>query len=401
MVTQSAETPFLQSANFLRTWSKCQARRCEIEGVALSLDRAPSALPLPKPAPAIKPPVQKAAQETVIDPYANAALAIVRVVASVGKVIHAIQNPPPLVPKAPAAAVKPLPTPPQVPPFDIQDIPGAMRKVGMPVSAKLMERWFNGQLNYSLTDDDERAEIDQNGLPYPPSMFDMNSIKMAWVLGFTRAKNDFDTLTESLLLETPRARETLQKKLAPYKMRQSIRPWQECKGDLQRFHKEFQFQLIDVNASWSERIAVQMYEEVTNRGVPDDLTGALGAFNFYAAITEATFDQQAGTATVTRVAVYVKDNYTFSTNPGKASQYLGHWNKRHVAIQHLYVAAMAAKAPLPNTPVMIGRGADNIFYPVRNSDFRMWQQKHGRGGDFVLYSDCMWVTLRRPITIKL
>lgn len=308
MIVQDEEEPFLQSANFLRTWSKCMGQRCEIEGVALSLDRAPQ--------PATKTVPKKVAG----DPYVNTVLAIAKVASSIGSAVHAIQNPPP-APKRPV-----------VPPFDIQDIPGAMRKLGMPMSATLMERWFSGQLNYSLSDADERAEINQSGFPYPPNMVDTATIMMAWVLGFRRAKNAFDTLTESLMLETPRARGILVNKLTPYKTRQSIQPWLECKGDLQRFHEEFQFQLIDVNASWSERIAVQMYEEMSNNGVPDDLTGALGAFNFYATIAEATFNQQAGTATVTRVAIYVKDHYTFSTTPGNVSQYLGHWNKSHVAI---------------------------------------------------------------------
>ena len=400
MMNQKTEAPFLKSANFLRTWSKCEAERCEIEGVALSLERAPP--PLPVVAPAKVPQSTKpAAKKEPSDPYVNLVLAVAKGVSSVQGVIHALQNPPPLAPKAPAAAPKPPPAAPPVPPFDIQDIPGAMRKVGMPVSAKLMERWFNGQLNYSKNDDDERAEINQDGLPYPSNMIDMTSITMEWVLGFRRAKNAFDTLTESLMLESTAARDILVKKLRPYKTRLSIRPWQECKGDLQRFHKDFQFQLIDVNASWSERIAVQMIEEASNNGVPDDLTGALGAFNFYAAVTEATFNHQAGTATVTRVAIYVKDHYTFVTNQGKASQYLGHWNKSHVAIQHLHAAAMAANTELWDAPVRIGKGADNIYYPVRNNDFRTWQQKHGRGGDFIIYSDCIWVTLRRPITVKL
>lgn len=214
-------------------------------------------------------------------------------------------------------------------------------------------------------------------------------------------KNDFDTLTESLMLETPRARDTLKATLIPYRLRQSIQPCLECKGDFHRFHDRFQFQRIDVNASWSDRIAVQMYEEVSNHGVPDDLTGALGAFNLYAAVAEASFNQQAGTATVTRVAIYVKDNYTFLTTPGKASQYLGHRNKNHVAIHHLHAAAMAANARLVDGPARVGRGANNIFYPVRNSDFRAWQLKHRRGGDFIIYSDRIWVTLRRPITVKL
>ena len=60
----------------------------------------------------------------------------------------------------------------QVPPFDIQQIPEAMRKEGMPISAKLMERWFAGALNYSPTDADEGAELSQDGKPYLESMVD-------------------------------------------------------------------------------------------------------------------------------------------------------------------------------------------------------------------------------------
>ncbi len=407
MIVQDEEEPFLRSTNFLRTWSKCMGQRCEIEGVALSLDRVPPPLTsLPSQSsvtPAAPQPATKTALTKVAgDPYVNTVLAVAKLASSIGSAVHAIQNPSPAPPKALAVApTPPAPKRPVVPPFDIQDIPGAMRKLGMPMSATLMERWFSGQLNYSLSDADERAEINQSGFPYPPNMVDTATIMMAWVLGFRRAKNAFDTLTESLMLETPRARGILVNKLTPYKTRQSIQPWLECKGDLQRFHEEFQFQLIDVNASWSERIAVQMYEEMSNNGVPDDLTGALGAFNFYATIAEATFNQQAGTATVTRVAIYVKDHYTFSPTPGNVSQYLGHWNKSHVAIQHLHAAAMAVNAQLSDAPVRIGKGADNIFYPVRNSDFRAWQQKHGRGGDFIIYSDRIWVTLRRPITINL
>lgn len=190
---EEAETPFLQSANFLRTWARCTAQRCDIEGVALSLDRAPplalqAAPPSVSPAPpqqVTKPVSKKAAS----DPYVNTVLAIAKVSSSIGGAMHVIRNPTPAPAKTfSVAATPPPPKRPTVPPFDIQDIPGAMRKLGMPMSAKLMERWFSGQLNYSKNDADEKAELDQNGAPYPPSMSDTTSITMAWVLRFRRAR---------------------------------------------------------------------------------------------------------------------------------------------------------------------------------------------------------------------
>lgn len=63
-----------------------------------------------------------------------------------------------------------------MPPFDLQEIPGAMRKEFMPVSAKLMEKWFAGPLNYSPTTRDKIKGINQDGQPYPPSMIDTTTI---------------------------------------------------------------------------------------------------------------------------------------------------------------------------------------------------------------------------------
>jgi hypothetical protein len=44
---------------------------------------------------------------------------------------------------------------------------------------------------------------------------------------------------------------------------------------------------------------------------------------------------------------------------------------------------------------------DAVLYPVRNSDFRAWQLKHNRGGDFIIYTDRLTVKLATPITVIL
>ncbi|MGL4481012.1 MAG: DUF6402 family protein [Lactococcus garvieae] len=31
------------------------------------------------------------------------------------------------------------------------------------------------------------------------------------------------------------------------------------------------------------------------------------------------------------------------------------------------------------------------FLPVNNSDFRNWQDKHNAGGDFIVFSDVLWL----------
>ncbi|WP_404822597.1 DUF6402 family protein [Burkholderia metallica] len=49
--------------------------------------------------------------------------------------------------------------------------------------------------------------------------------------------------------------------------------------------------------------------------------------------------------------------------------------------------AGAADIPWVEYPVAVGdvRVAGNVYYPVRNNSFREWQQRHRRGGDFVIF----------------
>ncbi|WP_322063015.1 DUF6402 family protein, partial [Paraburkholderia sp. J63] len=77
-------------------------------------------------------------------------------------------KPPPPLPQPPKEKSAPIKQDViKVPPFDIQEIPDAMRLEHMPISAKLMERWFAGVLNYAPTDADLKAEKNQQGAPYP------------------------------------------------------------------------------------------------------------------------------------------------------------------------------------------------------------------------------------------
>lgn len=99
----------------------------------------------------------------------------------------------PTPPKAPPA---PKPEPaikkPMIKPFDIQDIPGAMDKIGWKYSAKIMRKWFAGELNYSVDDNGDKKAINQNGDPYPPSMVDTTTFTLDWILGYPRAKEKYE-----------------------------------------------------------------------------------------------------------------------------------------------------------------------------------------------------------------
>lgn len=310
----------------------------------------------------------------------------------------------------PPRAPKPIPVKQvkTVPPFDIQEIPGAMRKLHLPVSAALMERWFAGRLNYSRTPDDEKAEIDQDGKPYQRDMYDTTTVKIEWVRKFTRTKEKFDELINEAI-QSERARAQLYTMLTPYKeFYGDIFPEELCKKDPIMLHRHFQFQRVGVDGTFAQKINLLLASQWERSGAPDDLTGALGAFVIYAAIGHANVTWDIKTrqkiATVTGVWVYVKDNYTFTDKPDDRSQYLGHWSRDGVIVMPLDAAAETSPyIPYLDYPVTLGNPLvkGNVYYPVYNSDFRKWALKHQRGGDFVTYSDRVYVPVKPRINITL
>lgn len=387
---------FLKSSNFLRTWTPCEGQPCEMEGVRLSMARPAPAVRRHHPSvqtpprPAQEPPPARPRQNE--DPWVNLALAIGKVAGKASDFKAWLDSPPP----PPAPAPPPAPQAPavrKVPPFDIQDVPKAMRQLGMPMAARLQERWFSGYENYSRSASDLRDEIDQHGVPYARAMVDDTTIKMDWVLSFPRAKKALDDLIKTDV-RSPKALDALKAILGPYRHRHDLMAWNETGSALLAFHRKFQFQLIKVNATWGQRVSSFLERSLTAEGVPDDLTGALGSFNIFAAVRYARFEANPASALVTDLLVYVRDPYEFSDD-----QYLGHWNSSHVAVVPAH--HLAAGSGWLQYPVTQGNvyAKDAVLYPVINKDYRDWRAKHNQGGDFMIYTRPIGVKLDSPIRV--
>ncbi|MGJ7582039.1 DUF6402 family protein [Variovorax sp. RHLX14] len=393
---------YLKSNNFLRLWSERECEVCEVEGVGLSMARPAPPLLYARP---VEVAPERAVKDEPLpkkkvpdDPYLNVFNAILKTADAVADFSDWLKRPPEKMATVAVQKTKALLTPPpskKVPPFDIQDVPKAMRKLHMPMAAKLQERWFAGQANYSQSPGLLQNEIDQNGLPYSPAMVDSTTIKMSWVLSFPRAKKAFEFLIENRL-QTPQALSVLKAALIPYQNRREILGWNIANSDFLSFHQKFQFQLIKVDGTWGQRIAQFLNREATAGGVPDDLTGALGSFNFYVAVRYASFDHAARVASVTDVSIYVRDPYEFSDD-----QYLGHWSASHVAV--VPVHQLQGGEGWLDYPVNDGdiTKKDSVLYPVTNRHYRDWRTKHARGGDFMIYSDRVNIRLKSPIRVVL
>jgi hypothetical protein len=323
------------------------------------------------------------------------------------------------------------------PPFDMLDLPGAMRRMGFQVAAKLARRWFNGRKNIIGNPSDR----------YPDDMVDSKTVS----LDFTLKHGGADAKLRALIAKeiyTSNAIMALKENIHQFVCKQFINQGTAysgeidslklSNGDIQILHKYHQFQ----------RVKVTTLETLDRNATPTDLTAALGNLFYMAAVANAKvysekyYDYSAPTprfccrsrVEVTHIYVYARDSYSFSDKPGgTASQYLGHWNRYGMILVPGAVVADIINSKIgktngnlqwgdhPSTPFMSSiydngfkRPVDiinglfkrshrkqDIYYPVHNNDYNTWRQKYDRGGDFVIYSNLRKITPPTPIQFTL
>lgn len=319
----------------------------------------------------------------------------------------------------------------KIPEFDLQDIPGAMERLGWPVSALVARKWFSGSRHV------------YNDQPNSLQPIDDTSVTLKWALKFGSVKAKFDELLAERIYSA-RAVASV-KAMVAKKVRRTFLDQKSANlsfdttpfmADLRQFHIDWEFQFIDVTTA-NTLDGLHM----------TDLTGTLGNFNIYAALgfVELTaekffdYDKVANTkaycidsqAVVTHVYVYVKDNYSFNDKNSGASQYLGHWNKKDMILSYRAAVSNLVDGDVIHTrmgnstitetkynwdylpPGPIDKPVDrrtglvrkliekDVYYPVYNRSYAEWREKHNRGGDYMIYSKPQLYKLSKPITIKL
>ncbi|MBU6490323.1 MAG: hypothetical protein KGQ57_21230 [Burkholderiales bacterium] len=324
------------------------------------------------------------------------------------------------------------------PPFDMLDIPGAMKKMGFSVAAKLAQRWFDGR-EYVLSDD-PKAE-------YPSDMVDTKDVTLSFVLGYKKVKAKYDRLiresiysSAALGMATKAIHALVERKFIAdgVAFTGNIDTLSLSKNDIQDLHRDFQFQLMSVSS----------LDTLSDSYGSTDLTASLANFNLMAAIANASvrsekyYNYDAGapvfccksSAEITHIYVYAKDSYSFADKSDrKSSQYLGHWNRYGIVMVPAAVAADFANGlsekhspdvdwgDYPDTPTLIPYIYDNgfkkpvdilnglfrdlrkkdVYYPIHNSDYNAWRKKFKRGGDFAIYTEMKKIKLQKSIKFSL
>ncbi len=260
--------------------------------------------------------------------------------------------------------------------FHITDIPNAMRQMGWEVAPQLMEHWFSIKPAFEFNDSNKKNLILNDPRMLNSSQFNTSIVKMDWAM-----KNSEVSV----------------------KMKELYKEW-NSQGGIERL------KTLLKNAGWNggncvflgrnkNVINLDATAQVNYRRVGgffdtiDDWYGAIGNATLKIAVSgfTTTFDGEPYFL-VESVGFYLKDTYDFLSDKkwtkfGLAEP-LGIWSKSGVldkAKSVLYIDSYTKGA--------FGYLAREFsgYVPVTNSDFRAWQKKHNAGGDYIVFSDVLWL----------
>lgn len=255
--------------------------------------------------------------------------------------------------------------------FHLDQIPDAMDKMGWKVAPQLMRHWFNITPAFEFTQDIKDKFINGDARTIPEERVNDTIVKMEWARPYIK-----DKLQERMKTwNSPAGVTELRKKLAvagyspnmcvPLGMSDSAR-------------------VLDATAQVNTIVVGGLLDTI------DDWYGAIGNASLKFAVNGYSGAHHGRPAFfVDRVGVYLKDTYDFVDGGKYISEPLGVWSKNGVLTKAGSAAYLASYGS-----ALFGILAREWsgFVPIYNSDFRDWQDKHNSGGDFIVFSDVLWLS---------
>ncbi|MDA8448546.1 DUF6402 family protein [Acidovorax sp. NCPPB 3859] len=272
--------------------------------------------------------------------------------------------------------------PPKVRRFRLDDILGVMRsRLGWPVAAALMERWFRGAA-FEITLPIKLSAPSQRLHQLPASQLDENTVTMRWALGFARVQAAMSKLQAQW--NSTAGIVELQRKVTRQALGQTS-PWRF--GNLNQSAK-----ILD-HTCQVNRLKVGRFGDPM-----DDFYGAMGEATLKVAVSCMVTPKGTGKTAIAidELAFYLRDSYDFNDD-AFLSQPLGFWDHHGVSLSPRSALDVSVTEQWIYTD---SSEEDSQRYLVQNKHFRQWRSLYGRGGDFMIVSDVHRIRLPFPIELE-
>lgn len=306
----------------------------------------------------------------------------------------------------------------------LNEIPGAMDKMGWPVAAKMMRQWFSnpqwempdaerdGKFDCKKWEQEHPAQINEitkveklGNIDYEklakkyPARINDSIIKMQWALDYPPVESVFNDFIETW--DTPKGIATLWDRLRSD-------GWKPGKPSHQFGDQSQPAKVQDTKYQINYREIGSIWDTF------DDFFGAINKATLKITVTgEAFCHNGRDFFRPDKIGVYLRDTYDF--NSGWWTDHtigLGVWSKDRVlppleSAGFLEMKLVALTSPVVYLLFLKKYGG---FVHVENKDFYRWAEKHGTGGDFYVFSDVFWtesslsgkaIELRPPSAAKL
>jgi len=273
-----------------------------------------------------------------------------------------------------------------------------MDNMNWPISAQLMRHWFDSPA-WSMSDNERKGEdasgkdIDYTDLKrqYPHRVVD-NVVKMDWLRGFDQVKSEYSKLL--LDWSTPKSRAVLHNRLKKS-------GWYPKK-------EGHQLGSSNMSALQLDNTCQINYKEV---GSPtntfNDYFGAIFKASLKIAVVGfTTYNGGKNLFHVTKAGFYLRDTYDFNIGDGFVDRHLGLgvWSKNRLLNKDETAEFLVWKGKIRTGNAWLDDKLFKKYYgfvQVWNEDFKKWSSKHGKGGDFFVFSDVKWETPGTPIPVEL
>ena len=258
--------------------------------------------------------------------------------------------------------------------FHIDMIPDAMREMGWEMAPKLMEHWFEISPAFIFTTESKRKKLDEDARNLPSTQVSTEIVKMSWALKFEQVSAGIEELT---------GRWKSMKGIA------RLRKLLQNKGDFNKgaIFLGYTDDVMELdNTSQVNLITIGSKFDTVN-----DWYGAMGNSNLKVCVRGMTQVREGKVFfIVDKLGFYLKDTYDF-VDEGDASEPLGVWSKNRILNKEETGIYMSTY--LSGFWGHLVRSFSG-FVPIFNKDFRKWQKKHDSGGDYIVFSDVLWVSPR-------